>query len=444
MQRLLLLGLNHSTAPLAVRERLALGAEQRAGALAALRSRFEGCEAVLLSTCNRVELYVARALHGHPRLDEMIEFLASLRAFPAEEFRDHIYQKSERGVVEHLFTVASSLDSMVVGETQILGQVREAYDAARELGATGPVLNPLFQRASAVGKQVMSETSLGEGRLSVASVAVDHAGRIFDHFNDKTVLCIGAGKMTQIVVRGFAALKPKRLLCCNRDPAKARKLAEQFGGEAVPFEKLDDHLVAADIVVSSTGSPLPIITKSRFETLLKQRRYRPIFLIDIALPRDVEPAVGDLENVYLYNLDDLQQAVSATQSQRKESVDAARAIVVKHVDAFLAWHRAREMGPFIERLSQRYHQLAREELERTIAKLGDVTDTEKTHLEELTRRIVNKLLHDPIQALRQSDSPHGPATAYLHAMEKLFQLGDNNPEASDAGDGNVEDETEPG
>jgi glutamyl-tRNA reductase len=231
--------------------------------------------------------------------------------------------------------------------------------------------------------------------------------------------------MTQLVIRGFAALKPKRLLCCNRDATKAQKLAETFGGEAVPFERLDEHLVAADIVVSSTGSPVPIITRSRFETLLGRRRYRPVFLIDIALPRDVEASVGELENVYLYNLDDLQQAVNATHSQRKESIDAARAIVTKHVDAFLAWHRAREMGPFIERLSQRYHQLAREELDRTIAKLGDVNDAERTHLEELTRRIVNKLLHDPIRTLRESDAAHTPTAAYLHAMEKLFQLGDN-------------------
>jgi glutamyl-tRNA reductase len=423
-----------------VRERLALDAEQRAAALAALRNRFEGCEAVLLSTCNRVELYVARALHGHPRPAELVEFLASLRSIPASDFREHLYHKAERGVVEHLFTVASSLDSMVVGETQILGQVREAYDAARDLGATGPVLNPLFQRAAAVGKQVMTETAIAEGRLSVASVAVDYAGQIFDHFHDKTVLCVGAGKMAGIVLRGFAALRPKRLLACNRDAGKAQRLAATFSGEAVPFEKLDEHLVAADVVVTSTGAPVPIITRARFEALLRQRRYRPLFLIDIALPRDVEAAVGELENVYLYNLDDLQQAVSATQSQRKESIDAARTIVARHVDGFLAWHRAREMGPFIERLSQRYHQLAREELDRTIAKLGDVTDAEKAHLEELTRRIVNKLLHDPIQTLRQSDSPHAPATAYVHAMEKLFQLGDNSDATADDRDADDADD----
>jgi glutamyl-tRNA reductase len=421
MQRLLLLGLNHTTAPLAMRERLAMNAEERDAAVAALRQRFEGCEAVLLSTCNRVELYASRPVHGHPRPEELIDFLAELRHVPADEFRSHLYHKNERAAVEHLFTVASSLDSMVIGETQILGQVREAYDAAKEQGATGAALNPLFQRAVAVGRQVMSETPIAEGRISIASVAVDYASRIFDHFNDKTVLSIGAGKMAALVLQSFAALKPKRLLVCNRDSAKAVALASRFGGEAVPYERLDEHLVAADVVVSSTGAPHPIITRSRFDGLRRLRRYRPIFLIDIALPRDVEPSVGELENVYLYNLDDLQQVVADTRSERGGATEAARAIVARHVEQFVMWDRAREMGPIIERLSQRYHHLAREELERTLNKLGDVSPAERAHLEELTRRIVNKLLHDPIRTLRGAEGPHGSA-AYLHAMEKLFQL----------------------
>src|SRR5688500_836668 len=275
MQRLLLLGLNHTTAPLAVRERLAMNAEERDAAVAALRSRFEGCEAVLLSTCNRVELYASRPVHGHPRPEELIDFLAELRQVPAEEFRAHLYHKNERAAVEHLFTVASSLDSMVIGETQILGQVREAYDAAMGQGATGAALNPLFQRAVAVGRQVMSETPIAEGRVSIASVAVDYAGRIFDHFDDKTVLSIGAGKMAALVLKSFAALKPKRLLVCNRDASKGQSLARRHKGEAVAFEDLDDHLVAADIVVSSTGSEHPIITRPQFESLLKRRRFRP-------------------------------------------------------------------------------------------------------------------------------------------------------------------------
>src|SRR5687768_9639143 len=360
MQRLLLLGLNHSTAPLDVRERLAFSAAQRLEALAALRDRFPGCEAVLINTCNRVELYAARAVHGHPRHDEMIAFLAELRSVPAAEITPHVYQKSEKDVIRHLFAVASSLDSMVIGETQILGQVREAYDAARELGAAGAALNPLFQKALAVGKQVMSETKITEGRLSVGSVAVDCAGRIFDHYHDKTVLCVGAGKMATLVLQSFHALKPGRLLVCNRDHAKAQALAARFGGVAAPFERLADHLVAADVVVTSTGAQHPIVTRRAFEPLRRARRYRPIFFIDIALPRDVEAAVGEIENVYLYNLDDLQQVVAATHSQRGGSVEHARQIVNEQVDRYVSWTRVRALGPMIDKLYQRHHELARE------------------------------------------------------------------------------------
>lgn len=422
MHRLVLQGLNHSTAPLAVRERLAFNAGQQREALEAFREKFPGCEAVLLSTCNRVELYAVTVAINSPTADEVLAFLASLRGVDPAQFHEHIYRKSDRGAISHLFNVASSLDSMVLGESQILGQVREAYDLARETATAGALLNPLFQRAIAVGKQVMTETSIGGGRLSVASVAVDYAKRIFDHFDDKTVLNIGAGKMATLVLRNFADLRLGKLLLCNRDPAKAVKLAEEFGGEPAPFERLDEHLVAADIVVTSTGAGQPIITRARFEKLLRPRRYRPIFIIDIALPRDVEASIEKLENVYLYNLDHLQQVVSATQSQRKEGVDAARKIVIDQMHDFLSWHRQRQLGPLIDTLYRRYHGLAQEELARTLNKLPNVGEAEKAHLEELTRRIVNKLLHDPIRMLRHSDPQHGPPAQYMHAMEKLFGL----------------------
>jgi glutamyl-tRNA reductase len=422
MQRLLLLGLNHTTAPLDVRERLAFNAEQRAAALAAFRQRFPQCEAVLLSTCNRVELYIGRQVHGHPRADEMAEFLSEFHSVPLTAVRPHVYEKTDRSVVEHLFNVASSLDSMVLGETQILGQVREAYDAARELSATGSVLNPLMQRAIAVGKQVMHETPLAEGRLSVASVAVEYASRIFDHFNDKAVLNIGAGKMASLVLRHFAQLTPKKLLVCNRDITKATGLAQRFGGEVAAFERLDDHLAAVDVVITSTGSKHPIVTRERFAAAHRRRRYRPVFVIDIALPRDVEAGVGELENVYLYNLDDLQQVVSQTQAGRKGAIDAARAIVAAAVEDFAQSHRVRALGPTIDRLYKRAHALAQEELSRTLNKLPNVSDAEREHLEELARRIVNKLLHDPVHALRKADESHAPAEQYLHAMERLFNL----------------------
>jgi len=424
MQRLLLLGLNHTTAPLQVREKLALNARQRDEALSKLRQEFEGAESVLLSTCNRVELYVSRAVHGRPRAEEMIEFLAKFHSLDAAAFKDHLYQKTDQQVVEHLFAVTSSLDSMVLGETQILGQVREAYESATQQQLAGAMLNPLFQRAIAVGKQVMHETPLGEGRLSVASVAVDYAREIFEHFNDKTVLSIGAGKMAALVLQGFAALNPGKLLVCNRDPAKAQVLAQKFNGQPVPFENLNDHLIAADIVISSTGAPYPIITRKAFEGLLRQRRYRPAFLIDIAVPRDVEASVAELENVYLYNLDDLQEVVSRTQAQRKDAIAAAQTIVAAQVQEFVAWQRQRELGPAIHRLYSRYHQIAQEELGKTIHKLPNLSASERAHLEDLARRIVNKLLHDPVHALRSSDGLHLPATQYLHALEKLFQLGE--------------------
>ena len=428
MNRLLLLGLNHTTAPLEVREKLAFNAGQRDAAIASFVGRFPGCEVVLLSTCNRVELYVGRETHGRPREEAMVEFLADFHQTPASAFKDHLYYKANREVVEHLFTVTSSLDSMVLGETQILGQVRDAYDAAQKASACGAMLNPLFQRAAAVGKQVMHETTLNEGRLSVASVAVDYAKNIFEHFGEKTVLSIGAGKMSQLVLQHFVQLAPKQLLVCNRDATKAAALAEKFKGRAVPFEGLGEHLVTADIVVSSTGATHPIITRALFESLRRQRRYRPIFLIDIAVPRDVEPSVGEIQNVYLYNLDDLQQVVTQNQSQRQDAVASARVIVNKHVEEFVAWQRQRELGPAIHKLYNRYHQIAQDELARTLNKLPNVSPTEKAHLEDLARRIVNKLLHDPVQVLRRSDHAHIPATQYLHAMEKLFQLGDEQTE----------------
>lgn len=425
MKRLMLLGLNHTTAPLDVREKLAFAPSAQRAALARLRERFEGTEAVLLSTCNRVELYVSQSTHGKPSQEELLRFLGEVQQAGPDQFRSHVYHLAERDAVAHLFTVASSLDSMVLGETQILGQVRAAYDLARDAGSVGPDLNMLFQRAVAVGKQVMSETGLAEGRLSVASVAVDYAKRIFDHFSDKTVLCIGAGKMSQLVLRHMAELSPKQLLICNRDIGKADALARTFNGQSVGFDALSQHLAAADMVVTSTGSSQPIITRAGFEQVLKQRRYRPVFLIDIALPRDVEADVGQLENVYLYNLDDLQQVVSATQGKRTVAIEAARKMIAGAVDGFAEAHRARKLGPVIDQLSKRYHALAAEELTRTLNKLPNIGDAEKSHLEDLARRIVNKLLHDPIRTLRESDSLHHGTNAYLHAMEKLFHLGDD-------------------
>ena len=431
MGQLLLIGLNHVTAPLAVRERLAFDVGQQRAALASLTQQFVGCEAVLLSTCNRVELYVAGDQRPAPAVNELVDFIGRLRDVPPEQFRGQAYEKSDRGAVEHLFNVATSLDSMVLGESQILGQVRQAYELSRDAGAVGAALNPLFQRAIAVGRQVMSQTALGDGRISIAGVAVACAQRIFETFTDKCVLCIGAGKMSALVLQHFVGLRPERLLVCNRDFDKARGLAARFHGEAIPFDLLDQHLALSDIVITSTGAPHPIITRRQIEAVLKHRRYRAMFLIDIAVPRDVEPSVGENEHIYLYNIDDLQSVVSATQAQRTDAIDAARAIIAQHVNEFLALQRRRALGPAIELLYRRSHALAQQELQRTISKIPDLSEPERAQLEELTRRIVNKLLHDPVTALQQADAQHAVTPQYLHAIEKLFHLDETTPAESD-------------
>jgi glutamyl-tRNA reductase len=423
MQRLLMIGMNHSTAPLPLRERCAFSPEQREKALVQFKEQFPDAETVLVSTCNRMEIYTARPVHSNPRREQLIEFICKFHDITESDLRPHLYDMANRQVADHLFHVAASLDSLVVGETQILGQVRDSYEVARKCGTAGALLHPLFQRAIATAREVMTKTRLGEGRRSIASIAVDYARQIFESFTDKTVLSIGAGKMSTLVLQHLQDLQVQQLIICNRDIRKADALAEKFRGTPVSMDDLAGHLAKADIVVSSTASVQPIITRQMFEGVMKQRRWRPVFLIDIALPRDVEEQVGDLDNVYLYNIDDLQQVAAATDSARADAVEQARQIVTAQVDEFVTWNRQREIGPLIERLFTRSHAIARDEVARMTNKLPDLNDAQKQQVEELARRIVNKLLHDPIQAARGADPVNG-SSMYIHALAKLFRLDD--------------------
>lgn len=435
MRRLLLLGLNHTTAPIEVREKLAFAHQQGLHAITELQKHLPGSEVVLLSTCNRVEIYAAA-----PKIierDAMEQFLSDFHTLPRDRFSSHLYEKRGRDVVQHLFNVVSSLDSMVLGETQILGQVRNAYEIARTSGITGSFLNPLFQRAVTVGKQVLTETGLGEGRVSVGSVAVDYARRIFDSFGNKTVLCVGTGEMAHLVLHSFVELKPGNLLVASRSVERANEVAREFNGQGVSSEDIDQHLTVADIVISATGHPTPLITRQRLLSLMKARRYRPLFLIDIAVPRDIEPSAGDIEGVYLYNLDDLQEVVQQTLAQRSEVVDQAQKIVHSHVEAFLTWHRQREIGPMIDQLYKRYSAIAQSELERSSPKMS-LNEQQEKELKSLVHRIVHKMLHDPVSQLRESNHPDGGG--YVHAVERLFKLTPppQTPEKSD----DVDDVTE--
>ena len=423
MRKIRLLGLNHATAPLAVREKLAFSPGEIDAALARLAADHPGGEFVLLSTCNRVELYHAadEPLHG----ESLAAALAGLKGLRPSALAEATYEHAGRAAAEHLFRVASALGSMVLGETQILGQVGRAYAAATAAGCCGRRLHPLFQRAQAVAKQVQRETDLGTGRVSVASVAVDYARQIFDDLPGRTVLMVGAGEMGELVLRAFAAERAGRLLVANRSPAKAAALAEDVGGEAVPWAELPGALVRADVALCSTGASQPVVTAGGLRPLLAARRYRPLFLIDLAVPRDVEPAAGELENVYRYDLDDLQRVVSKTVSRRTAAVEQAEAIVAAHVEQFTAWNRQRELGPTIDALYRRQHALASDELEKTLAAMPHLSDADRRRLREGTRRLVNRLMHAPVRALRDrghtGGDAHGP-NVYQHALTELFQL----------------------
>ncbi len=451
--RLLVAGLNHRTAPLALREAVDFSAAQAADATARFRQAFPQAELVILSTCNRMEFYVARPVSAEPSLETIARFIAEFHGIAPDALPSHLYHHEDRAMVEHLFSVASSLDSMVVGETQILSQVKQAYHHAhaplssagkaaerlegKDTGA-GKVLHALFQRALAAAKDVHEKTGLSAGRLSVASVAVDLAASVFDRFDDKTVLCVGAGKMAALMLRHLAGLKPRQVLIANRSLERAQALAAQFRSEdpanaqrnpeARPLSQLDALLTEADILLTSTGAAdeagEPLITEARFKALLKPRRYRPIVMVDIAVPRDIDPAIAKLPNVYLYNIDDLQEVAAGNRSKRDQEIAAARALVHAHVEEFLRWFAARDVGPLIKALYEQSHAHARTELDAHFARNPDLSPEQRAQYERLTHRLVGKLLHGPVtQLTTHTEASTRPMLSA--AIKRLFNLKDD-------------------
>ncbi len=421
--RIVVTGCNHKTAPLAVRERVAFDADAVARALTALVGRYPRTEAMLISTCNRVELYVARAVHGNPQPDEMIAFIAEFHGLPPEQIAPAFYHHRDEQAVGHLLRVAASMDSMVLGETQILGQVRAAAEQARAAATLGPVLDRLARTAVTAAKQVHSQTALSAGRVSVASVAVQFARQIFDTLADKSVLIVGAGKMGEQTLGRLVELGPRQVLVTNRSRPRAEELAARCGGRVLDFADLDGALAQADVVVSSTGSPEPLIDAARIGRVLRARRYRPIFLIDIAVPRDIDPSVGRVEHVYLYNIDDLQGAVEATMTGRAAHVADAQSILTAQGEAFLSWLRARSLAPTIAALRRRLEQLRDEELNWLRPKLTGQPDRDRELIEQFAHRLINKVLHDPASQLKRSSDPDAPALdVFAQALTSLFRL----------------------
>jgi glutamyl-tRNA reductase len=426
MNHLLAIGCSYLTTPVQMRERLAFNDEQRGRALDQLASRL-GHEAVVLATCNRVELYLA-PLAGSAPTEAIIDFLADFHGLPVEEVRPHLYVHGGREAVRHLFRVAASLDSMLVGEGQIAGQVKKAYDLALRQEATGPLLNALFPHARRVAKRVRTETGISQGHVSVSGAAVEFVKEVFDHFGDKTVLVIGAGKMGELTLKHLRALKPKRILVTNRSPDKAMQVARGCGGEAVPWEKLDEVLARADIVLSTTGAPEPIVTHERYRRIAARRSQARengrVVILDIAVPRDFDPRIHDGDQTNLFNIDDLGQIREATLVRRRQHIAPAEAIVEQELQRFVKDWARRRQGPVIERLTRDVDQ-KRQEVERNLlARLnGKLTDADREYIKGAFQRFQNQILHGPISAL--SEESHGEGSGghtLLEALRKLFRL----------------------
>src|SRR3954468_10566375 len=407
------LGLNHQTAPLAVRERVVFHVERVREALAELK-RGHAREAAILSTCNRTELYVAAA-----EPVALAQWLERYHRFEPAGLSPYLYTLPREQAVRHVFRVAAGLDSMVLGEPQILGQLKEAARAAESAGTLGTLLHRLFQRSFAVAKEVRSTTRLGAESVSMAAASVRLAARIFPRLADQHVLFIGAGEMIELCATHFAAQSPARLVVANRTLERAEKLARRFNAEPIELRSLPEHLHEFDIVVSCTASSLPILGKGLVERALRARRRRPIFMVDLAVPRDIEPEAGELDGVFLHAVDDLAQIVSANVDARRSAVAQAEVIIDTQVGQFMHWMRSRENVPLIRALRSRADDARREELERALKALAR-GETPAKVLEALSQGLVNKLLHAPTQALHDAAGDEQRALAEL--LARLYRM----------------------
>lgn len=408
-----LLGINHKSAPIDVRERLAIAPGQLAHATRCLVQHPGVHEGIILSTCNRVEL-----LTEHESASDVRAFLSDYFALPQSLLAPHLYEFQDREAVRHLFRVASSLDSLVVGEPQILGQVKESYTVAREVGAVSSTLDRLLQSAFTVAKKVRTETEIGSSSVSIASVAADLAKQIFGSLKGKQVLLVGAGKMSELAARHLMAQGATGILVANRTADRAQRLAEQFHGLAVPFADLQQHAPKADIIVTGTGSRDHLFNVAEAQAILHKRRGRPVFFIDIAVPRDVDPAVNGVDGAFVYSVDDLQQVAANNLTARTEEAAAAERIVSDEVSRFHQRLQSLDAVPGILALQQHAEQLRLAELDRARAKLAGLTPEQQEAVESLTRSMMNKFLHAPMTGMRKSANEGDAAS--LEVMRRMF------------------------
>ena len=395
---LTLIGVNYKTAPIELRERIAISREELPETTRALAAMPGVLECMIVSTCNRVELLAAVEGPG----TDLVDFLPRHFGLERALLESHIYKKRDRDAVQHVFRVAASLDSMVVGEPQILGQVKEAFAVARASGTVAGQLEHLLQSAFAAAKKVRSETEIGSSSVSIASVAVDLAKQIFGSLQGRTVFLVGAGKMSELAARHLVQQGAGAILVSNRTQDRARRMAEEFQGRVIPFEQLYEAASEADIVISSTGAPHPIFRREHGQAFLHRRRNRPMFFIDIAVPRDVDPAMGKLEGIFVYDIDDLQAVAAAHLAERSREASDAETLIAGEEERFHERQRTVNVAPAIVALQRQAEEIRLAELKRVQARLGTLSAEQVAAVEALSRGLVNKFLHPPMQALKQA------------------------------------------
>lgn len=417
---IIVVGLSHKTASVDIREKVAFSPNSIEKPLHELINLDGIVEGIIVSTCNRVEIYATtRDIAGG--IARIRRFMAEYHHLAHDLLEPHLYSYHGEEAIRHVFRVASSLDSMVVGEPQILGQIKTSYGYAAEYKSSGIILNRFLHKAFSVAKRVRTETRIASSAVSVSFAAVELARKIFGQLTDKTVLLIGAGEMCELAARHFLTNGAKGVMVTNRTFERAQRLAEEFGGEAIPFDELFLHLHKTDIVLTSTGAPHAIITPPDLEEVIKRRRMRPMFLIDIAVPRDIDPAVNEMDAVYLYDMDDLQQVVAANLEGRKQEADKAEAIIAEEIIQFYKWVATLEVTPTIVALRNRFEELRKAELERTLAGWKDAPPDAEKRLEALTSAFMNKLLHQPTSVLKKAGQGNR-TDLYLDALRALFDL----------------------
>lgn len=417
---IILIGMNHKTAPLEIREKLSLSCGDNVNLVKELMQVPHLKEAMCLSTCNRVEV-LADTKDAAAALDNLKDFVFHRGHLSREEMERCLYVYFDHDAVRHLFRVAASLDSLVMGEPQILGQVKEAYHLAVENKATGLILNKVLHHAFRVAKRVRTETSIANNAVSVSYAAVELAKKIFGNLEGKTVLLVGAGEMSELAARHLINQGVERFLIANRTYSRAQQMADTFRGTAIEFEQLAEKVGEADIVITSTGATGYVITKEMVAKALRRRKNRLLFLIDIAVPRDVEPEVAEIDNVFLYNIDDLQEVVDENMQNRRQEAEKAEAIIEEEVGKYKAWMNSLTVVPTIVSLREKVERIIKDELEKSGSWMRNLSDEERNSVEILAASIVNKIIHDPIASLKKESQENG-TESYLVAVRRLFKL----------------------